>query len=56
MKSFPLKRQGEKRYAEWCKDNNEKPLSGCRLGEYLAENGIAKRLSNGTWYSGIILK
>ncbi len=43
------------RYAEWCKENGEKPVSGRRFGEYLAGRGVVKRVSNGTWYSGITI-
>lgn len=40
---------------EWCKANGERSISTRRLGEYLAEQGIVKRKSNGTWYEGLML-
>lgn len=44
------------RYDGWCKENGEKPISGRRFGEQLRERGVATRISNGTWYSGIALR
>ena len=40
-------------YETWCKTSGEKPVSGRRFGQYLVQRGIEKRLSNGTWYSGL---
>jgi putative DNA primase/helicase len=42
-----------KAYEDWCKANGERPVSGRRLGEYLADQGVRKRTSNGVWYRGI---
>lgn len=42
-----------KTYEKWCEENGEKPINGRRFGEQLVERGVTKRISNGTWYSGI---
>jgi putative DNA primase/helicase len=44
------------RYEEWCKGMGERPISGRRFGEQLRERGVTKRVSNGTWYSGVAIQ
>jgi putative DNA primase/helicase len=43
------------RYEDWCKQNGEKPVNGTRFGGYLADRGVTKHKSNGTYYDGIVL-
>ena len=45
-----------KSYVAWCDENGEKPVSGRKFGEFLADKNVAKRKSNGTWYSGVTLR
>ena len=38
-----------RRYADWCKENNELPLSGRRFTERMVERGNTKRPMGARW-------
>jgi putative DNA primase/helicase len=44
------------RYDEWCKSIGERPANGRRFWDYLSEQGVEKRISNGTYYIGLSLR
>jgi putative DNA primase/helicase len=45
------------RYAGWCKQTGEEPCSMRKFGEMIdGTEGVKKKVSNGTWYTGITLR
>lgn len=42
-------------YSEWCKQNNEKPCSNKRLGQYMSDKDVQRTVSNGVVYHDVCI-